>query len=346
MGRVVLVTGVSGYLGGKLASHLVRDPDVSRVIGVDVVPPSRELDRIEFVRTDLRTTGIAKVIRRSGADTVAHLNMIMNPVRAGGRVPMKELNVLGSMQLLAACQRAGSVRRLVFRSGAVFYGCGPRSPALFSEDTEPVPSPASGWGRDLVEVERYLRDFSRRRPDVEVASLRMAHVIGPEIRTSLTDYFCLPVLPTPAGFDARLQFLHEHDALRALHSAALSHCVGAINLAGDGVLMLSQAARLAGRPVAPLPRIAAPLLRRLVPRGLDIDLSADQLRLLSFGSVLDTTRMRRDMRFEPLFSTREAFEDFVRGRHLPGARRLDRSTDPHRSEQPSRTPVTTCGEPE
>jgi len=319
MGRVVLVTGVSGHLGGRLASDLARDPAVGRVIGVDVVPPRSDPSGIEFVRTDLRTTGIAKVIRRCGADTVAHLNVITNPARAGGRVPMKELNVLGTMQLLAACQRSGSVGRFVVRSSAVVYGCGPRNPAVFREDTGPSPAPVSGWGRDMIEVEGYVRDLSRRRSDIEVALLRMAPVVGPVISNSFTDYFRLPVLPTPLGFDARLQFLHEQDALRALRTAVLGPCTGAINIAGDGVIMLSQAARLAGRPVVPVPRIASPLLRRLVPRGLETDLSTEQMRLLSFGSVLDTTRMRREMRFEPLHTTRGAFEDFVLGRQLPGA---------------------------
>ena len=41
MGQVVLVTGVSRYLGGRLARLLAQDPDVERVIGVDVVPPRR-----------------------------------------------------------------------------------------------------------------------------------------------------------------------------------------------------------------------------------------------------------------------------------------------------------------
>ena len=40
MGRVVLVTGVARYLGGRLAQVLQDDPSVERVIGVDVVPPT------------------------------------------------------------------------------------------------------------------------------------------------------------------------------------------------------------------------------------------------------------------------------------------------------------------
>src|SRR5450759_1655863 len=39
MADVVLVTGVSRYLGGRFARLLTAQPGVNRVIGVDVIPP-------------------------------------------------------------------------------------------------------------------------------------------------------------------------------------------------------------------------------------------------------------------------------------------------------------------
>lgn len=125
---------------------------------------------------------------------------------------MKEINVIGTMQLLAACQRSPSLRRLVVKSTSAVYGSSPRDPALFSEDLVGKVPPRSGWGKDSVEVEGYVRGFSRRRPDVDVVTLRLANLVGPAIRTPMTDYFGLPVIPTVLGFDPRLQFLHEDDA--------------------------------------------------------------------------------------------------------------------------------------
>jgi UDP-glucose 4-epimerase len=57
--RVVLVTGVSRYLGGRLAALLQADPAIERVIGVDVVPPRTDVGRTEFVRADIRNPIIA-----------------------------------------------------------------------------------------------------------------------------------------------------------------------------------------------------------------------------------------------------------------------------------------------
>jgi UDP-glucose 4-epimerase len=324
MARVVMVTGVSRYLGGRFARILTSQPGIDRVIGVDVVPPPHDIGSADFVRADIRNPVIAKVIARAEVDTVVHMSVIATPTHAGGRVSMKEINVIGTMQLLAACQKAPTVRRLVVKSSAGVYGSSPRDPAMFTEDTGAKVLPRGGWGKDCVEVEGYVRGFSRRRPDVEVAMLRFANIIGPGIRTPLTDYFSLPVVPTVMGYDARLQFVHEEDAVEAMRLATVGSMTGIANVTGDGVLLLSQAARLAGRPTLPIPPqltgIAGTLFRRT---GL-ADFSTDQMRFLSFGRVLDTGRMRSVLGLEPRYTTKEAFVDFVRGRGLRGPLAPDR----------------------
>ena len=93
MARVVLVTGVSRYLGGRLARQLGEHPDVDRVVGVDVIPPPNDIGNAEFVRADIRNPVIAKVIKAAAVDTVVHMNVIATPVHASGRSAMKEINV-------------------------------------------------------------------------------------------------------------------------------------------------------------------------------------------------------------------------------------------------------------
>ncbi len=318
MGRVVLVTGVSRYMGGRFARLLSTDPEVERVIGVDVIPPAHDIGATGFVRADIRNPVIGRIIEHAGVDTVVHMSVIATPLGAGGRVSMKEINVIGTMQLLAACQRSPSLTRLVVKSTSAVYGSSPRDPALFSEDLVGKVPPRSGWGKDSVEVEGYVRGFSRRRPDVDVVTLRLANLVGPAIRTPMTDYFALPVIPTVLGFDPRLQFLHEDDALEALRRSTLGDVSGVINVAGDGVISLSQAARFAGRPTVPVPPALGGTVGTLYGRAGLTDFSREQIRYLSFGRGLDTTRMRAHLGLEPRFTTREAFEDFVRSRRLQG----------------------------
>ena len=212
--------------------------------------PRDDIGRAEFVRADIRNPIIAKVINAAEVDTVVHMGVIATPIQAGGRMSMKEINVIGTMQLLAACQKSPSVRRLVVKSTTSVYGAGPRDPAMFSEEIEPR-TPRRRVGQRPVEVEAYVRGFARRRPDVTVTTLRFANFIGPRVQTPMTSYFSLPAVPVVMG-DARLQFIHEDDGLRAIHEAAVVDKPGLFNVAGDGIIPLSQAIRLAGRLPFPL----------------------------------------------------------------------------------------------
>lgn len=321
MARVVLVTGVSRYLGGEFTRLLQQDPSVDRVIGVDVVPPDSDLGRAEFVRADIRNPVIAKVIKTAEIDTVVHMNVIATPSGDGGRSTTKEINVIGTMQLLAACQRSPSVKQLVVKSSASVYGVSSRDQAKVSEDMEPNRLPRTGFAKDSVEVEGYVRGFARRRPDVCVSTLRFANVLGPGMDTPITRYFSLTVVPTVFGFDGRLQFAHEEDVLESIRRCTLAEYPGTFNIAGDGVVMLSQAIARAGRLNVPLPGPLASMTRDIGRRFGLLDFSSEQIEYLKYGRCLDTSRMHRVLGFEPRYTSMQAFDSFVErhpmGRVLP-----------------------------
>ena len=319
-GRTVLVTGVSRYLGGKVASALAAHRDVRRVIGVDVVPPPLSIGDAAFVRADIRNPVVGRVMRDELVDTVVHMGVIATPRGAGGRVPMKEVNVIGTMQLLAVCQKVPTVRRLVVKSTAGVYGAGPADPALFREDSAGSRPPRTGWAKDCLEVEGYVRGFGRRRPDVAVAVLRPANILGPGLDTALSQVFRLPAVPTLLGHDGRLQFLHTEDAVAAMVLATVGDVTGAVNVAGAGVVTTSQVAAMAGRPVVGVPERFAAAAGRWLTRSGAAEVSVEDLRLLGYGRVLDTAVMRHDLDFVPARSTREVVAEFVRGNGLRGAR--------------------------
>ena len=312
--RVVLVTGVSRHLGSRLAGVLALDPSVERVVGVDTVAPRPEqqalLGRTEFVRADIRNPLIAKVIAQAGVDTVVHMNVVATPSGAGGRTAMKEINVIGTMQLLAACQKAPTMRKLVVKSTTAVYGSSPRDPALFTEDQEPRALPRGGYAKDAVEVEGYVRGFGRRRPDVTLTVCRFTNFVGPTIDSPLTRYLSLPVVPTVLGFDPRLQLCHEDDGIEVLRRTTLEDHPGTFNVGGEGVLLLSQALRRLGRLSVPLPSVAGSAVARVL-RGA-VDFSPEQLAFLAHGRGVDTGRLRRELGTGPR-PTAEAFEDLAAG---------------------------------
>ncbi|MFI6792346.1 NAD-dependent epimerase/dehydratase family protein [Nonomuraea sp. NPDC050383] len=323
MTHTVLVTGVSRHIGARVASVLAADPDISRVIGVDTVPPPSltrdggiSLGRTEFVRVDLRSPDIAQVIAAADIDTVVHMSLVSAPSRTTGRALMKEHNVIGAMQLLGACQRSATVRRVVVRSTTAVYGSSPRDPAVFTEDLEPHDGPVHGYAKDAAEVEGYVRGFARRRPDITVSLLRFANFMGPGVDSPLTRYFTQPVLPTVFGFDPRLQFVHEDDAVEVLRRMATEDHPGTFNVAGAGVLLLSQCARRAGRAAMPLLAPAFRMLGDAARRAGLVDYSPEQVRLMSHGRVVDCSRLEAELGWKPKFTTGAAFDDYLRSRGL------------------------------
>jgi UDP-glucose 4-epimerase len=310
MGRVVLVTGISRDIGRRFARAAASDPAIDRVIGVDVVPPHGDIGGVSFVRADIRSPIIAKVLAKEDVDTVVHMSVIATPGSTGGRNTMKELNVMGTMQLLAACQKSPTVKNLVVKSTTTMYGASSRDPAMFTEEMGPKRLPSAGYAKDVYEVEGYVRGFARRRPDVVVTTIRAANVIGPHVVSPITSYFRLPVIPRVLGFDPRMQFLHEDDLLDVLRHAAVSDVAGTFNVAGDGVLMLTQAIRRLNKPTVSLPGFAVGRLGSVLRQARVADFSPEQLGFLTYGRGVDTTRMRQTLGFEPRYSTARAFADF------------------------------------
>ncbi len=315
-GLIVLVTGMTRFVGSSLAGRLSARPGVDRVIGVDAALPEpaarARMGAAEFARVDIRNPLIAKVIHAAGVDTVIHASASSTPASSAARSMAKEMNVLGTMQLLAACQRADSVRSIIVRSSGAIYGASSRDPAIFTEDMPARSVPSAGPGRDAIDIEAYVRGFGRRRPDVRIAVPRFADIIGPTVVTPLTRYFALsPVVPTVLGRDSRLQFVHEVDAVAVLEQLALGDFAGSVNVAGDGVITVAQAIHRAGRLPLPLPPVGLNGLARAMRTFRVGGFSPGQVRSLSVGRVLDTSRLRTEVGYTPRYSTVEAFDDYA-----------------------------------
>ena len=82
--------------------------------------------------------------------------------------------------------------------------------------------------------------------------------------------------------------------------------------------------RRAGRIPVPVPGFGVWALDSLRRANRYTEITRDQFNYLSYGRVMDTTRMRSELGYQPKWSTAEAFDDYVRGRGLTPI------IDPHR----------------
>jgi len=141
-------------------------------------------------------------------------------------------------------------------------------------------------------------------------------------KDQLTRYFAQPLVPTVLGRDARLQFVHVDDALEILHRSVIEDHPGTYNVAGAGVIALSQAVRRAGRISLPLPEGTLSGVAAMLRTAGVGQIGLDQIDLFVHGRVVDTTKLVGEFGFAPR-STADAFDDFVRG-HGDGSLTDDR----------------------
>ena len=262
------------------------------MIGVADEEPQVELERTEFVKVGAQHALLRRVVEAAEIDTVVDTRLVVDSATTS---PSKahENNVIGTMNILAACSAPGSpVRKVVFKSSTHFYGCEQDDPAFFDETMGRPHRPTTPIERDIVEAEASLTEFAERKPEVSVSVLRFANVLGPDVRTSHVDLLSLPAVPLILGFDPRYQFVHEDDVVHALEHAVVHDVPGVFNVAGDGVLALSEVAGLLGKSYAPvLPPwgtgLAASVLRRV---GLRFP--PEMLAQLRFGRGVDNRRFK------------------------------------------------------
>lgn len=305
-----MVTGAARFLGAATAARLSEMPGVERVVGVDTQLPEWRVPGVQFARLDLAGPAFGRLLAQTRADTVVHLSVSHEASDGQRRLSQKESNVLGSLRMLAAVQSQPSVTRVVLKSTGAVYGSSPRDPAYFTEQA-PVGGPgAAGAIADAVEVEQFVRWVGERRSDLATCILRLAHVVGPQMRTEFMDYLTAPLVPVPFGFDPRLQVLHQEDAVGALCTAARGETTGDINVGGAGVVTLSAAIRRVGGVPVPLVPGFARLWNATPVLGV-ARVRSDDTRYLYWGRLLDTAAMREGLGFEPRYSSVEALDSLA-----------------------------------
>jgi UDP-glucose 4-epimerase len=310
-GRRVLITGVGSHVGSLLAQRLERDPEVEHVAGLDTRGPKVALDRTEFIEADIRDPEIGRLIPATGVDTIVHEQIVRQPGAGMSSRAMHDINVIGTLQLLAACERVRTLKTIVIRGSAGVYGAEPHAPQFFKEEMARLFPLRTRFQRDVAEIENYFDTYARRHTAVSCTMLRYQPAIGPGLRTQITRYLSQPVCPTYMGFDPRIQLVGIDDALEAIVAAVRNPVPGAVNVAAPGTIGLAKMIRLAGKRALP---IAAPLFGAVTSAGqrLGLDAQSDDFqRLLRYGRGVDTRRLTDEVGYTPRQSTVDAVETWA-----------------------------------
>ena len=245
----MLITGMGGELGTRVAQLVEQRPWAGEIVGVDFVPPRRRLRRAEFHRIDPRDRDrLAEFVEDFAPTVVAHFGVYepasrMSPASA---IERTELCTIATMSA-AGTRRQARIRRGAQRArglraaDAAAVGARRRRDARAAHAVRPVAARGRGGGRRV----------SRLRHGVSVCALRYAPVVGPHVPSPLGRLLRLPVVPVPAFADPPFSLLHPDDAAEAMVAAIDRRYDGALNIVGPGAATPWQAVRLGGR--IPLP---------------------------------------------------------------------------------------------
>lgn len=317
MGITVAVTGPTGEIGISAVTELERDPGVDRIIGM----ARRPFDPAEqgWTKTEYRQGDITERDQVdqlvADADVVIHLAFII----MGSREESGRVNLAGTRNVFEATVAAQRPRRLVYTSSVAAYGYHSDNPVPITEEVPPRGSPEHYYSEQKAACEAALDDIVGGSA-LEVYVLRPCIVAGPKA-TAMADVMpwnqlpgavkrvtqALPLLKPPFPDPGTpLQLVHHDDVATAIALAATTSAPpGAYNLAGDGVVSMSDVAtELGARPVR-VPRVAATAASAMIARLPFVPSVLEWLHVGRTSVVMDTTKAKTQLGWSPRHTAAE-----------------------------------------
>lgn len=321
MGIKVAVTGPTGAIGISAVTALERDPVVESITGMarrPFDPAQHGWVKTIYLQGDILDRDAVNALV-ADADVVIHLAFII----MGSREESAKVNLAGTRNVFEAAVAAnaatGRPSRLVYTSSVAAYGYHSDNPVPLTEEVPPRGSPEHYYSAQKAECEQALAAITGASP-LEVFILRPCIVAGPKapalanampwlrlpgiVRKATNAVPVLrPVVPDPG---VPLQLAHHDDVAAAIALAASSPAPpGAYNIAGDGTVTVSDIARaFGGRPVR-VPAGTASAASAVIAQLPFVPSELEWLHVARTSVVMDTTKARRDLGWEPIHTAAE-----------------------------------------
>jgi UDP-glucose 4-epimerase len=316
-----LITGGSGYIGGRLTDELAAREETEKIVDVDLRPPPRSWPKHEFVKADIRDRKrMRELLERNEIDALIHLAFVFNPIRNEAR--MYDIDVNGCQAVLQAASDAGVGQVLVTTSVAA-YGAFPDNPKPIAEDWPVRGVPDFSYARDKADADRICQLWGHENADAVMTIVRPCTVFGPNVDNWIVRGLQNnPFVPLLDGVDEEFQLVHEDDVVSALVALLDGKHAGAFNLAGDGLLTWRRAAELLGKKTRTISlknmkRINNALWKLHVPRT---EAPAGNLAFLRYPWVMSTEKLKSIAGWQPRYDALETFKITARAKgFLPEA---------------------------
>ena len=317
VGLSVVVTGPTGEIGVSAVEALERDPTVERIIGMarrPFDPTAHGWSRTEYRQGDILDRDAVDALV-ADADVVIHLAFVI----MGSREESARVNLAGTRNVFEATVAADRPKRLVYTSSVAAYGYHSDNPVPITEDVPPRGSPEHYYSEQKAACEAALAEITGGS-SLEVYVLRPCIVAGPKA-PALADVMpwnqlpgpvskisqALPMLKLPfpdAGIP--LQLVHHDDVAAAIALAATTSAPpGAYNIAGDGVVSISDVAKAFGARPVRVPKAAMTAASAVVARLPFVPSALEWLHVGRTSVVMDTGKAKSQLGWTPKYSAAE-----------------------------------------
>jgi nucleoside-diphosphate-sugar epimerase len=314
----VVVTGASGNVGTSVLEALGREPKVKEIVGIARRVPEVEMPKVKWVGADILEVELAPFF--DGADAVIHLAWAIQPSR--DETVTERINVEGSRRVFeaAAAAKAGA---LIYASSVGAYSPGPKERQV--DESWPVEGiPTSFYSRHKAATEDLLDELEGRAPELRIVRLRPGLIFKAEAASEIRRLFAGPFLPgflvrkqlvplLPKVPRLRFQAVYSRDVGEAYRQAVVRDVHGPFNIAADPEIGIEELREFFSARSFPLPakalRAAADFSWKLrlqpsPPGWVDLALGVP---------MMDTTRAREELGWEPTMTSLEALDDLLRG---------------------------------
>jgi UDP-glucose 4-epimerase len=317
--RRVVVTGATGYLGVQAVEALAAGGH--EVLGVDVraaavALPGTRPGGVASRVLDVRDPALADVLAEHRAQAVVHLAAIVEPPPGMSDAEVRDIDVGGTRNVVAACVAAGAEHLTVTSSGAA-YGYHPSNAgAWLTEDAPLRGHDRFAYSANKRDVEALLADARREHPQLAQLVLRPGTILGPRTDNLITALFERRLVLDLAGADVPFVFVLDRDVVEVIVRGVTAGRSGVYNLAGDGAVTLAQVARRLRKRRLPIP---VPVLRGALATLQPMRLARygpEQVDFLRYRPVLANDALKRDFPGLPTLTSRQVFEVWARGRGL------------------------------